>query len=75
MADDEVPEGEDDARAKFPGLHWAYTREQVGQVTGFEAKRAGTLAEQNMKQMGITWVTLEGRHSDTSQRSRASTTG
>ncbi len=55
------PEGEDDARVKFPGLRWAYTREQVGQLTGFEAKRAGTLAEQNMKQMGITWVTFEGR--------------
>jgi predicted NAD-dependent protein-ADP-ribosyltransferase YbiA (DUF1768 family) len=55
------PEGDDDARAKFPGLHWACTRAQVAQLTSFEAKRAGTLAEAHMKQMGITWVTFEGR--------------
>jgi hypothetical protein len=55
------PEGDDDPRAKFPGLKWAYTREQVSQMTAFEAKRAGDLAEKNMKQMGITWVTFEGK--------------
>src|SRR5260221_12294858 len=33
------PEGADDPRAKFPGLHWAYTREQVAQMTSFEAKK------------------------------------
>jgi predicted NAD-dependent protein-ADP-ribosyltransferase YbiA (DUF1768 family) len=55
------PEGQDDPRATFPGLHWEYTREQVAQMTGFEAKRAGTLAEANMKRMGISWVTFEGR--------------
>src|SRR5437868_5700641 len=41
------PEGPNDARAQFPGLHWNYTREQVAQLTSFEAKRAGTLAEEN----------------------------
>ena len=54
------PEGPDDARARFPGLEWKYTREQVSQMTSFEAKAAGTLAEENMKRMGITWVTFEG---------------
>ena len=46
------PEGADDARAKFPGLVWKYTRDEVGQLTSFEAKAAGTLADQNMKKMG-----------------------
>jgi predicted NAD-dependent protein-ADP-ribosyltransferase YbiA (DUF1768 family) len=55
------PEGNDDPRAKFPGLEWKYTREQVADMTSFEAKSAGTLAEENMKKMGITWVTYEGQ--------------
>lgn len=29
-------------------------------MTAFEAKHAGDVAEQNMKRMGITWVTFEG---------------
>ena len=52
------PEGPDDPRATFPGLEWAYSREQVAQMVSFEAKQAGTLAEQNMARMGISWVTL-----------------
>jgi predicted NAD-dependent protein-ADP-ribosyltransferase YbiA (DUF1768 family) len=55
------PEGPTDPRATFPGLCWSFTRPQVAQMTGFEAKRAGTLAEENMKRMGINWVTFEGR--------------
>ncbi|PWU08882.1 MAG: hypothetical protein C5B50_28710 [Verrucomicrobia bacterium] len=55
------PESENDPRANFPGTKWDYTREQVGQLTGFEAKKAGTLASANMQKMGITWVTFEGR--------------
>ena len=55
------PQGPNDARAKFPGLQWKYTREQVAQLTSFEAKTAGTLADENMKKMGITWVTFEGK--------------
>src|SRR5438093_1392288 len=35
------PENENDPRAKVPGLNWPYTRDQVAQMTGFEAKRAG----------------------------------
>ncbi len=30
-------------------------------MTAFEAKAAGTLAEENMKRMGIDWVSFEGR--------------
>lgn len=55
------PESQDDPRAKFPGLEWKYTREQVAQMTSFEAKNAGTLAEENMQKMGITWVSFEGK--------------
>ena len=55
------PEGKNDPRAKFPGLEWKYTREQVTGMTSFEAKNAGTLAEENMKRMGINWVTFEGK--------------
>lgn len=55
------PEGPNDERAKFPGLEWKYTREQVGQLTSFEAKNAGMLADVNMKKLGITWVTFAGK--------------
>ncbi|TAL05811.1 MAG: NADAR family protein [Verrucomicrobia bacterium] len=55
------PEGDDDPRARFPGLEWRFTREQVSQMTAFDAKRAGDLGEKNMKAMGINWVTFEGR--------------
>lgn len=53
------PEGADDPRARFPGLTWACSREQVAQMTAFEAKRAGDLGSENMKRMGITWVTFD----------------
>ncbi len=55
------PENADDPRAKFPGLTWAYTRDEVSQLTAFAAKKAGDLAEANMKTMGIDWVTFEGK--------------
>ena len=55
------PEGPNDPRAKFPGLEWKHTRDEVAQMTAFEAKSAGTLAEENMKRMGITWATFEGK--------------
>ena len=50
-----------DLRATFPGLEWKLTREQVAQLTAFDAKHAGTAADANMKKMGITWVTFEGK--------------
>jgi predicted NAD-dependent protein-ADP-ribosyltransferase YbiA (DUF1768 family) len=55
------PEGPDDPRAKFAGLTWPYTRAEVGQMTGFAAKKAGDIAWDNMKKMGINWVTFDGR--------------
>lgn len=55
------PEGQRDPRATFPGLEWKYTRAQVAQMTAFEAKAAGTLAEENMKRMGINWATFAGK--------------
>jgi len=55
------PESANDERAKFPGAEWKYTRDQVAQMIGFEAKRAGDLAEHNMKKMNINWVTYKGK--------------
>ena len=55
------PEGTGDERAKFPDLAWKFTREQVSQMLGFDAKHAGSLAEQNMKKMNINWVTYQGK--------------
>jgi hypothetical protein len=55
------PEGPNDPRAKFAGLEWKYKRDDVAQLTDFDAKKAGDLASQNMKKMGINWVTFEGK--------------
>jgi predicted NAD-dependent protein-ADP-ribosyltransferase YbiA (DUF1768 family) len=54
------PEGPDDPRAKAPGVHWRHSREEVGQMTAWDAKNAGDAAYENMKKMGIDWVTFEG---------------
>ncbi len=55
------PEGQDDPRARFAGLEWPHTRDEVAAMTGFDAKRAGELAERNMERMGTGWVSFEGR--------------
>lgn len=55
------PENSNDPRAKFPGILWTHTREEVAQMTAFDAKDAGALGEDNMKKMGIDWVTFEGK--------------
>ena len=55
------PEGGTDERAKDKRVTWKYTREQVAQMTAFEAKSAGTLAEENMKTLDIDWCTFEGK--------------
>jgi predicted NAD-dependent protein-ADP-ribosyltransferase YbiA (DUF1768 family) len=57
------PEGADDPRAA-PGVTWAHTRAEVAQMTAFDAKRAGDLATENMKKLGIGWVSFEGRRFD-----------
>jgi hypothetical protein len=54
------PEGPEDPRSKRAGIKWLHTREEVGQMSGFDAKDAGTAAEGNMRRMGIDWVTFEG---------------
>ena len=54
------PEGPDDPRAKAPGIHWAHSRDEVGQMTAWDAKNAGDAGEANMKKLGIDWVTFEG---------------
>ncbi|MGO9258181.1 MAG: NADAR family protein [Bryobacteraceae bacterium] len=55
------PESPGDPRARSPGIAWPHTREEVAQMTAFEAKDAGTAAEENMRKMGIDWVTFEGK--------------
>src|SRR5260221_12293688 len=55
------PEDANDPRATFPGLEWKLTREQISQLTAFDAKHAGSAADANMKKMGITWITFEGK--------------
>ena len=56
------PESASDPRARYPGLEWKYSRAQVAAMTSFEAKKAGDLAEANMRKMNIDWVSFEGRH-------------
>jgi predicted NAD-dependent protein-ADP-ribosyltransferase YbiA (DUF1768 family) len=55
------PEDADDPRAKFSGIEWKFTRDQVAAMSGFDAKRAGDLANANMKKMKITWVSINGK--------------
>src|SRR4051812_14295543 len=55
------PEGAGDPRAKFPGAEWKFTRDQLAAMTGFDARHAGSLADANIKKMGINWVSFEGK--------------
>ena len=55
------PEGLGDPRREYPGIEWKYTRQEVSQMVGFEAKEAGKLANKNMEKMDIGWVTFEGK--------------
>src|ERR1700692_25855 len=55
------PEGPRDPRATAPGITWPHSREEVAEMTAFEAKDAGTAAEENMRKMGIDWVSFEGK--------------
>ena len=54
------PEGPRDAR-RAKGVVWPHTRDEVAQMTAFDAKAAGTAAEEIMRRIGIDWVTFEGR--------------
>jgi predicted NAD-dependent protein-ADP-ribosyltransferase YbiA (DUF1768 family) len=64
------PEGPGDPRANAPGITWPHLRQEVAQMTGFEAKDAGTLAEENMRKMRIDWVTFEGRRIEYRSKSK-----
>jgi predicted NAD-dependent protein-ADP-ribosyltransferase YbiA (DUF1768 family) len=64
------PEGPEDPRAKFAGLTWPHTREQVAAMTAFEAKAAGDAAQANMRKMGIDWVTFEGKQMPYASKTR-----
>jgi len=55
------PENPNDPRAQAPHIKWLHTRAEVAQMTAFAAKDAGTAAEQNMRKMGINWVTFESK--------------
>lgn len=55
------PEDGNDERAKAAGVTWKHTRDQVANLTAFEAKAAGDLAFANMKKLKINWVTLDGK--------------
>ncbi|MFN0280100.1 MAG: NADAR family protein [Pyrinomonadaceae bacterium] len=55
------PEVPNDERAKAKDGEWKFMREEVAQMTGFDAKSAGILAEENMKKLGIDWCTYQGK--------------
>lgn len=51
------PENSEDPRfGKLP-----FTRDEVSQMVAFEAKNAGNLGSQIMKDLGIDWVSFEGQ--------------
>jgi len=50
----------DDFRARQSAVQYKLSREEVGQMTGFDAKAAGAIAEENMKFLGIDWCTYKG---------------
>lgn len=55
------PESDLDSRANHEGIEWPYTRSEVELMTGFLAKKAGGYANSNMREMGIDWVTFQGK--------------
>ena len=58
------PEGPGDERLRDPSVTWPHTRAQVAAMSAFEAKAAGTVANENMAKLGIAWVTYHGRRID-----------
>lgn len=52
------PEGPNDPRSKLQG--WKHTREEVAQMTAFDAKKAGSEALAITRKAGIDWVSFEG---------------
>ena len=58
------PEGPGDERLRDPAVAWPHTRQQVAAMSAFEAKAAGTVANENMQKLGIAWVTYQGQRID-----------
>lgn len=54
------PESSIDERNQDKSVVWNFTRDQVYAMSGFEAKKAGDLANANMKKLGIKWVSYNG---------------
>jgi predicted alpha/beta superfamily hydrolase/predicted NAD-dependent protein-ADP-ribosyltransferase YbiA (DUF1768 family) len=55
------PDGPDDPRSQDPTIAWKFTRDEVAQLTAFEAKEAGDLATANMRKLEIDWVSFDGK--------------
>jgi predicted NAD-dependent protein-ADP-ribosyltransferase YbiA (DUF1768 family) len=55
------PEGPNDPRTQATSVTWPHTRAEVAQMTAFQAKAAGDIAEENMHKLGIDWVTFQGQ--------------
>ena len=55
------PEGPNDERLADPTVKWPFTRDQVENMSAFEAKDAGKVASANMKKLNIKWVTHKGK--------------
>lgn len=55
------PEGPNDERLNNPNVVWKHTRAEVAAMNGFEAKGAGNHANENMRALGIDWVTYQGK--------------
>jgi predicted NAD-dependent protein-ADP-ribosyltransferase YbiA (DUF1768 family) len=53
------PENDQDPRIQA-GVLWPLTRLQVMEQSGFQAKDSGKIANENMKKLGIKWITFEG---------------
>ena len=58
------PEGPGDERLRDPAVEWPFTRRQVAALSAFEAKAAGSAANENMEKLGIAWVTYNGQRID-----------
>lgn len=55
------PEGPGDERLRDASIVWPYTRAEVTQLSGFAAKKAGDRANENMKKLGLRWVSYQGK--------------
>ena len=64
------PEGPGDERLCDPNVIWPHTRREVAMMSGFEAKGAGNIANENLKKLGIRWVTYHGKKIDRHESGR-----